>query len=46
MTADGQKAAAAARVALAGLNAHITRGFTEAELAVVARWLEQVAALE
>jgi DNA-binding MarR family transcriptional regulator len=46
MTAAGEKAAAAAKLALAGLNAHITRGFSEAELAVVARWLEQVVALE
>jgi DNA-binding MarR family transcriptional regulator len=46
MTAAGEQAAIAARGALAGLNAHITRGFSDAELALVARWLEQVAALE
>jgi DNA-binding MarR family transcriptional regulator len=46
MTKAGEEAAAMARVALAGLNARITKGFSEAELATVARWLEQVAALE
>jgi hypothetical protein len=28
------------------LNERITRGFSDAELATVARWLEQVAGLE
>ena len=40
------QAASGARLALAGLNERITRGFSDAELAVVARWLEQVAELE
>jgi hypothetical protein len=44
--AGGRAGGGAARGALAGLNAHIVRGFSEAELAVVARWLEQVAELE
>jgi DNA-binding MarR family transcriptional regulator len=46
MTFAGEQAAAKARVALAGLNERITRGFSPEELATVARWLEQVAALE
>ena len=45
-TPAGEQAAAGARTALAGLNERITRGFSDAELAVVARWLEQVARLE
>jgi DNA-binding MarR family transcriptional regulator len=45
-TSEGERAASSARVALAGLNARLTRGFSDDELAVVARWLEQVGALE
>jgi len=45
-TPAGEQAASSARTALAGLNARITRGFSDDELAVVARWLEQVAELE
>jgi DNA-binding MarR family transcriptional regulator len=46
ITPAGEQAGAAARTALAGLNERITRGFSDAELATVARWLEQVAGLE
>ena len=46
MTPAGEQAGATAREALAELNQRITRGFSHAELAVVARWLEQVAELE
>jgi DNA-binding MarR family transcriptional regulator len=46
MTKAGEQAAGKARVALAGLNQRITKGFSEDELATVARWLEQVAELE
>jgi DNA-binding MarR family transcriptional regulator len=46
MTAAGEKAAALARTALAGLNERMTAGFSEAELETVARWLERVAGLE
>jgi DNA-binding MarR family transcriptional regulator len=45
-TPAGAQAAATARTALAGLNERLTRGFSDAELATVARWLEQVAELE
>jgi DNA-binding MarR family transcriptional regulator len=45
-TPSGERAAAAAQAVLAGLNPRLTAGFTPAELATVARWLEQVAALE
>jgi DNA-binding MarR family transcriptional regulator len=46
LTPSGDQAAAAAQAVLAGLNARLTAGFSHAELATVARWLEQVAALE
>jgi DNA-binding MarR family transcriptional regulator len=46
MTKAGEQAAGKARTALSGLNERITRGFSDAELATVARWLEQVAELE
>jgi len=45
-TPAGDRATAAARTALAGLNERMMRGFSDAELAVVARWLEQVGDLE
>jgi DNA-binding MarR family transcriptional regulator len=45
-TPAGAQASASARTALAGLNERLTRGFSDAELATVARWLEQVAELE
>ena len=45
-TPAGEQAAATARTALAGLNERLTHGFSNAELATVARWLEQVAELE
>jgi DNA-binding MarR family transcriptional regulator len=46
MTAAGEQAAGKAKTALAELNQRITKGFSDAELATVARWLEQVAELE
>ena len=45
-TPAGEQATSSARTTLAGLNDRITRGFSDDELAVVARWLEQVAELE
>ena len=45
-TPAGEQATASARTALAGLNERLTRGFSDAELATVARWLEQVAELQ
>jgi DNA-binding MarR family transcriptional regulator len=45
LTADGERASRQSRRLLDQLNGHLKSGFTEAELAVVARWLEQVATL-
>jgi DNA-binding MarR family transcriptional regulator len=39
LTAKGLKAREEAKVGVAGLNDHLTAGFTDDEIAVVARWL-------
>ena len=39
LTDKGRAARAAAKSGLDGVNAHLTDGFTDAEIAVVARWL-------
>lgn len=39
LTDKGRAARAAAKAGLDGINAHLTDGFSEAEIAVVARWL-------
>ncbi len=39
LTDKGRAARAAAKSGLDGINAHLTDGFTDAEIAVVARWL-------
>lgn len=41
LTAAGREASARAKAVLAQLNARLTEGFSEEELQVVARWLEQ-----
>ena len=46
LTAIGEKASVQADRALQKLNARLKAGFTDAELAVVARWLAQAATLE
>ena len=46
LTPAGQQAGVKAREALRDLNATLTAGFTQADLAVVARWLAQAATLE
>jgi DNA-binding MarR family transcriptional regulator len=45
LTATGNAAGLRARVALASLNAQLGAGFTPEELQVVARWLDQAAAV-
>lgn len=45
LTPAGHAAAAAATVALGELNAHLTAGFSDEELAVVDRWLRHVRTL-
>lgn len=45
LTTSGERASLQARQALQELNGHLQSGFTEAELAVVARWLEQAGTL-
>ena len=39
LTAKGRAARQAARAGLDGVNAHLTEGFTDEEIGVVARWL-------
>lgn len=39
LTDKGRDARASAKAGLDGINAHLTDGFSEAEIAVVARWL-------
>jgi len=39
LTAKGRAARQAAKAGLDGVNAHLTEGFTEEEIGVVARWL-------
>jgi DNA-binding MarR family transcriptional regulator len=46
LTASGQDASRQAHAVLQALNARLTAGFAPDELAVVARWLTQVVALE
>lgn len=46
LTEAGREASGHARRVLQGLNAQLSAGFTDAELLVVARWLEQAAAVE
>lgn len=46
LTAAGEQASQQSRRLLQELNGHLKSGFTDAELAVVARWLEQAATLE
>ena len=46
LTAQGQDASRQAHAVLQALNARLTAGFAPDELAIVARWLAQVAALE
>lgn len=46
MTPAGEAAGARAGAVLAELNARLAEGFTADELAVVARWLDQAAALD
>lgn len=46
LTAAGEQASLQAQHALQELNTHLKSGFTDAELAVVARWLAQAAALD
>ncbi|MGB6055496.1 MAG: MarR family winged helix-turn-helix transcriptional regulator [Burkholderiaceae bacterium] len=46
LTVAGKEASVQAHGALQELNTHLKAGFTDAELAVVARWLEQAAALD
>lgn len=46
LTAAGEDASVQADRALQELNAHLKAGFTEAELAVVARWLAQATTLD
>jgi DNA-binding MarR family transcriptional regulator len=46
LTAQGQEAGRQAQAVLQALNARLTAGFAPDELAVVARWLTQVADLE
>lgn len=46
LTEAGRAASGQARRVLQGLNAQLSAGFTDAELLVVARWLEQAAAVE
>lgn len=45
LTDAGAQAGAQAQQVLAQLNGQLTEGFTDAELAVVARWLERAASL-
>lgn len=45
LTADGERASRQSRRLLDELNGHLKAGFSEAELAVVARWLQQAATL-
>lgn len=46
LTAHGVQASVHARRVLQGLNGQLTQGFSDTELLVVARWLEQAALLE
>lgn len=46
LSADGERAGVQADSALRELNGHLKDGFSEAELAVVARWLAQAAKLD
>jgi DNA-binding MarR family transcriptional regulator len=46
LTAQGQEASRQAHAVLQALNARLTAGFAPDELAVIARWLTQVADLE
>lgn len=46
LTAAGEAAGVQAQHALKELNAHLSAGFSDAELAVVARWLSQATALD
>lgn len=46
LTADGQALLPQMRAVLADLNSELTAGFTAEEIAVVARWLRHVAALD
>lgn len=46
LTASGQDASRQAHAVLQALNARLTAGFAPDELAIVARWLTQVVALE
>lgn len=46
LTEKGEQASQQAHHALQDLNAHLKAGFTEDELAVVARWLAQAATLD
>ena len=39
LTAKGQEAREEAKAGVEGLNAHLTQGFTDDEIAVVSRWL-------
>lgn len=42
LTAKGRAARADAKAGLDGVNAHLTEGFTDAEIGVVARWLSSL----
>jgi hypothetical protein len=46
LTPASERASHRSRDVLQELNVHLKHGFTEAELAVVARWLEQAAQLD
>lgn len=46
LTADGAALLPQMRAVLADLNSELTAGFTDEEIAVVARWLRHVAALD
>jgi DNA-binding MarR family transcriptional regulator len=45
LTPAGREAVAAARIVVHDLNAHLTDGFTEAELRIVTRWLTHAATI-
>jgi DNA-binding MarR family transcriptional regulator len=42
LTDKGRAAREAAKAGLDGINAHLTEGFTDDEIAVVARWLSSL----